>query len=146
MTAAVGVIGAMVGSWSLRRDPYCGMVLSDNLQPIADAAVPLMCESEAVVRFFAGEDGDGTSWLKIIALAAACWPVASAFTEHHITRTVEIAERLNDDGGVDLVLIRKGEPLPVSRETPQQQPPAPVPGRVPNEAAAHVSFAQYTAA
>jgi hypothetical protein len=89
MTAAVGLVGMLVLPPVVNADPYCGQVLTDNFQNIADALLPLLCKSETVVGFFTDTGSDWMLWFK---LAMAFAPVAMAVGRHHITKTVEIQQ------------------------------------------------------
>jgi hypothetical protein len=80
ITAGVGVLGAIL------------------LPPgIADAVVPLLCQSPKVVAFFTDDASDWMLWVK---LGAALAPVGIAVTRHHIIKTVEIVEETDEEGNV----------------------------------------------
>lgn len=87
MTAAVGMVGMLVLPPVVRIDPYCGGALSDNFQSIAEALVPLLCQSARVVSFFTEEASDWMLWFK---LAMALAPVAVAIGQHHLLKTVKV--------------------------------------------------------
>lgn len=95
MSAAVGMVGMLVLPPITARDPYCGGALTENLQPIANAVVPLLCRSERVVSFFTEEASDWMLWFK---LAVAVAPVAVAVGQHHLLKTVKVVEQLDEDG------------------------------------------------
>lgn len=116
MTAAVGMVGMLVLPPIEKADPYCGAVLTENFQRIADAVVPLLCRSERVVAFFTEDASDWMLWFK---LAIALAPVAVAVGKHHVLKTVEIIERLDDDGKPtgDMYAV-KTEPANLETEYP----------------------------
>lgn len=89
LTASVGLVGMLVLPPIVAKDPYCGGVLTENFQKIAEALVPLLCRSERVVSFFTEEASDWMLWFK---LAMALTPVAVAVGRHHILKTHEIQE------------------------------------------------------
>jgi len=95
MTAAVGMVGMIILPPLAAKDPYCGGALTDNFQAIADALVPLLCRSQAVVSFFTEEASDWMLWFK---LAIALAPVVVAVGQHHILKTVKVVERVNEEG------------------------------------------------
>jgi hypothetical protein len=66
-------------------DPYCGRVLSDNLDNMIDKAMPLIARSPAAIKFLTSSSGGFLEW---IALLQACWPVFMAIYAHHLARTV----------------------------------------------------------
>ncbi len=68
----------------LRIDPYCGGTYADQVEQIALKATPLMCQSPAVVAWFA----KSTTFVQVTELLMACRPVAEAFIAHHITRRI----------------------------------------------------------
>ena len=74
------------------RDPYCGEALEKQLTPIVDAALPLICRSQAVVRYLTSES-DLVLWMNLLG---AAWPVLWAFGQHHVLKTVKVVE---DDKG-----------------------------------------------
>ena len=89
MSAACGLVGMIILPPLTRKDPYCGAALTDNLQPVVDAVVPILCRSERVVRLFTDE---GSDWLLYVKLGVALTPVATAVFQHHILKTVEIQQ------------------------------------------------------
>lgn len=97
MTAAVGMVFAITGPAVMRIDPYCGAVVTEQMQDIANAVVPLLCQSETVVRFFTS-DGKG-SFMLWFALAVALWPVGTAVVQHHLTKSVTITEETDPETG-----------------------------------------------
>ena len=107
-------------------DPYCGGAAADNLDNIVRKAVPLICQSPQVVKWFT----EGGIYLLWLDLALAVQPVAVAAWRHHVTGSVTIVNGR-------AVPARR---LPDGRIVPVQQapePPAPdysayhVPGHVP---------------
>ena len=87
ITGAVGMIGMLIGPPLMGMDPYCGGALMENWGKIAEAVVPLLCQSATVVSFFTDQASDWMLWFK---LAIALAPVAAAVGRHHILKTVEL--------------------------------------------------------
>lgn len=117
MKAAVGLIFAATGPAVMRFDPYCGTVLTQNLKSIADAVVPLLCESEMVVGFF--QNAGGSNFMLWFALITALFPVAQAFTEHHLTKTVRLVEQ---GGQVYAVHRDENGNYPLPEDQPEDEP------------------------
>ena len=89
ITGFVGMLGAVLLPPVVSRDPYCGGALTEAFPAIAEAVVPLLCQSQRVVSFFTDQDNDWMLWGK---LAMALAPVAQAVAQHHILKTVEIRQ------------------------------------------------------
>jgi len=89
ITGAVGMVGMLVGPALMSADPYCGGALMDNWQKIAEAVVPLLCQSVTVVGFFTDQSLDWLLWFKLAIVLA---PVAAAVGRHHIMKTVELQQ------------------------------------------------------
>ena len=87
ITGAVGMIGLAIGGPLMSMDPYCGTALMENMDKIAAAVVPLLCQSATVVSFFTDQASD---WMLYFKLAIALAPVAAAVGRHHILKTVEL--------------------------------------------------------
>jgi hypothetical protein len=85
----LGVAGLVVLPAAQRLDPACGGALVDNYENIVNACVPLLCRSETVVRWMTAEKGGLLEWL---ALGKAVAPVAKVFAQHHIFKTITVAE------------------------------------------------------
>jgi len=85
-----GLIVLTVGPVLVRSDPYCGGAFVDHSQAIVDAAIPLLCRSEMVVKFFSDTSA---RWMEWVALAIALRPVGEAVIKHHITHSVKIVEQ-----------------------------------------------------
>lgn len=66
-------------------DPYCGGVLSANLDNMIDKAMPLISRSPAAIQFLTGTSGGIMEWL---AFLQACWPVIAAIYAHHLARSI----------------------------------------------------------
>ena len=129
ITAAVGLMAAMTGPAVVRWDPYCGMVLTENMQAIVDAVVPLLCGSERVVRFFADTAG-GSDWLLWFKLAMALFPVAQAIGAHHVFGTVTIVTQPDGHGGFEQLAVPAHRGVPADVMPGQQangSQPAPNP-------------------
>ena len=98
----------------MRVDPYCGKAFADNIDEIARKATPLLCQSPAVVRWFA----KSTTFIQVTELAMACRPVAEAIIAHHITRRVSLDSLGNvveqRDGGVDFSAYSARQPNPAA--------------------------------
>jgi hypothetical protein len=118
MKAAVGLIFAVTGPAVMRVDPYCGTALTENLKPIADAVVPLLCESEMVVSFF--QNAGGSNFMLWFALITAVFPVAQAFAQHHLTKTVQVMQ----DGNGNMFAVHRDEngnfPVPETQPEPEE--------------------------
>src|SRR5215469_858153 len=84
-----GLVGAPILAMLRTLDPYCGTALAENYEPIVDAALPLICRSRKIVRYFTDDHADWLLWGK---LAMALKPVGQAILQHHIFRTVEVAK------------------------------------------------------
>lgn len=100
MAGALGMIGVLLIPLS-NADPYCGGALVDNYEKIVTALIPLLCKSQTVVNFFAGETTDWMLWINLII---AMSPVAVAVGKHHILRTVEIQQ---DKESGDLFVVQR---------------------------------------
>lgn len=123
MKAAVGLIFAATGPMVMRVDPYCGTVLTQNLKPIADAVVPLLCESEMVVSFF--QNAGGSNFMLWFALITAIVPVGQAIISHHITKTVQLVDH---NGQVYAVhKDENGNFVVRDQEEPEDEPEEPQP-------------------
>ena len=92
LMGALGLIGAIVLPPVMRADPHCGGALADNWERIAEATVPLLCRSTAVVEWMTSASGL-RDW---IGLAIALSPVGTAILQHHVTKTVRLEE--TEDG------------------------------------------------
>lgn len=86
-TGLVGLVAIPVLSLLSAIDPYCGGILTDNLDPIVAAALPLMLRSSKTVAYFTDEANDWLLWGK---LAVALKPVGQAIVEHHVFRRVRV--------------------------------------------------------
>jgi hypothetical protein len=75
----------------LRVDPYCGKAYADSFDQIAVRAAPLICQSPAMVRWFA----KSSTFILWTELGIACRPVAEAIIAHHVTRRIT----LDSNGG-----------------------------------------------
>jgi len=109
-----GLIGAPVLGLLQAADPYCGTALAQAYEPIVDAVLPLLCRSEKIVSYFAGDKSDWLLWGK---LAMALAPVARAIYEHHIAHTVTV---IRDERGQ--VQILRGRRDDADHLTPPAQP------------------------
>jgi hypothetical protein len=107
-----GLVGIPILSLLQQIDPYCGSALAQNFEPTVDAALPLICRSERIVRYFADDKSDWLLWGK---LALALKPVGQAILQHHVFRTVEV---VRDEHGVPHV-----QPRSRGGETDHQTPP-----------------------
>lgn len=75
-------------------DPYCAGAYAQALPQIIDAAVPIICRSQAVLQFMLGNKG----FVEWIRLAAAFKPVIVAVWAHHVVKSVDITgEAVGDD-------------------------------------------------
>lgn len=73
----------------MRIDPYCGGAYADQVDQIALKATPLMCQSPAVVAWFA----KSTTFVQVTELLMACRPVAEAAIAHHITKRITLDQQ-----------------------------------------------------
>lgn len=92
LMGALGLIGAIVLPPVMRADPHCGGALADNWERIAEATVPLLCRSNAVVEWMTSASGL-RDW---IGLAIALSPVGKAILQHHVTKSVHLEQ--TEDG------------------------------------------------
>lgn len=86
----LALLAIPVGSLAERRDPYCGAVFAESLPQIVHAAAPIVCRSQTVLRFMTADTGGLMDWLM---LAKALAPVATAVMQHHVLKTVQLAEQ-----------------------------------------------------
>jgi hypothetical protein len=97
-----------------RVDPYCGQAYLDSIEDIALKATPLLCQSPAVVRWFA----KSTTFVQVTELAMACRPVAEAIIAHHVTRRITLDSLGNavvvEGGGVDFGPYSARQPNPAA--------------------------------
>jgi hypothetical protein len=97
-----------------RVDPYCGQAYLDSIENIAVKATPLLCQSPAVVRWFA----KSTTFVQVTELAMACRPVVEAVIAHHVTRRVTLDSLGNavevEGGGVDFSAYSARQPNPAA--------------------------------
>jgi len=98
-----GMIGTPILAMLQSLDPYCGTVLAANFEPIIDRTLPLICRSEKIVRYFTEDKADWLLWGKLAMVLA---PVAKAFAEHHIFRTVRVEK--NPETG-EVTIVREGQ-------------------------------------
>ena len=85
----LGLLAVPVGAVAERRDPYCGAVFAQQLPDIVEAAVPIVCRSERVLRWMTADTGGLMDW---VGLAVALAPVGRAVAEHHVLKVVEIVD------------------------------------------------------
>lgn len=85
------VLGLVGVPWKA-ADPYCGGQWCDDVESMAKAWAPLLCQSAEVVRFFTRT----STFMLWVAALASMQNVASCVFSHHIAQTVEI----RDDGAV----------------------------------------------
>jgi hypothetical protein len=97
-----------------RVDPYCGQAYLDSIEDIALKATPLLCQSPAVVRWFA----KSTTFVQVTELAMACRPVAEAYIAHHVTRRITLDSLgrpvVVEGGGVDFGPYSARQPNPAA--------------------------------
>lgn len=105
MAGLAGLVGAPVLAMLQQADPYCGSILAQNYEPIVDAVLPLLCRSEKITSYFAGDKSDWLLWGK---LAMALAPVGRAILEHHVIRSVEVVR----DPATGTVQIVRGQKTP----------------------------------
>jgi len=85
----LALLALPIGAVAERRDPYCGGVFAQQLPAIVDAAAPIVCRSETVLRWMNAKTGGLMDW---VGLAMALAPVGRAVAEHHILKVVEIVD------------------------------------------------------
>jgi hypothetical protein len=86
-----------------RVDPYCGQAYADAISDIAVKATPLLCQSPAIVRWFA----KSTTFIQVTELAMACRPAAEAIIAHHVTKRIQL------DGEGEIIRDKDtGQPVP----------------------------------
>lgn len=97
-----------------RVDPYCGQAYLDSIEDIAVKATPLLCQSPAVVRWFA----KSTTFVQVTELLMACRPVAEAVIAHHVTRRITLDSNGDAvevrDGGMDFAAYSARQPNPAA--------------------------------
>jgi hypothetical protein len=81
----LALFGVLIATPLDMVDPYCGGVLSENLDNMIDKAMPLISRSPAAIKFLTGTSGGIMEWL---AFLQACWPVIVAIYAHHLGRSV----------------------------------------------------------
>lgn len=91
----LALIALPIGAVAEARDPYCGAIFAGQLPAIVDAAVPIVCRSERVMRWMTAGTGGLMDW---VGLAMALAPVGRAVAEHHVLRTVQIVHEDQEDG------------------------------------------------
>lgn len=94
----LGLIAVPVGAVAEARDPYCGAIFAQQLPAIVDAAVPIVCRSERVMRWMTAGTGGLMDW---VGLAMALAPVGHAVAEHHIVKTVQIVHEDREQDNAD---------------------------------------------
>ena len=100
----MGMVGLPILAMLQAADPYCGGALAQNYEPAVDAALPLICRSPRIVRYFSEDKADWLLWGK---LALALKPVGQAVIEHHVIRTVEVV-RDRETGQVTVLRVQRG--------------------------------------
>ena len=98
-----GLVGMALLPPLVRADPVCGGAFAENFDRLVEKAVPLICRSERVVRWMTADMGGLGDW---IGLGVALAPVAGAFMQHHVLKTVEVAEVENEQTGQTVRVIR----------------------------------------
>jgi hypothetical protein len=104
-----------------RVDPYCGQAYADAISDIAVKATPLLCQSPAIVRWFA----KSTTFIQVTELAMACKPAAEAIIAHHVTKRIQLdrqGEIIRDKdtgqpipaGGMDFSAYSARQPNPAA--------------------------------
>jgi hypothetical protein len=106
MAGLAGLVATPILSILQTVDPYCGTVLAQNFGPVLDATLPIICRSEKIVAYFTTDQADWLLWGK---LALALAPVAKAFADHHIFRTVQVVKDPNT-GQVTIEYGKKKDP------------------------------------
>lgn len=94
----LGLIAVPVGAVAEARDPYCGAIFAQQLPAIVDAAVPIVCRSERVMKWMTAGTGGLMDW---VGLAMALAPVGRAVAEHHVLKTIQIVAAGQEEGDGD---------------------------------------------
>jgi hypothetical protein len=89
VTGLLALLALPIGAVAERRDPYCGAVFAQQLPAIVEAAAPIVCRSETVLRWMNAKTGGLMDW---VGLAMALAPVGRAVADHHILKVVEIVD------------------------------------------------------
>lgn len=79
------VLGVVAMPWKT-ADPYCGGAFADDVEKMAKAWAPLLCQSAEIVRFFTKT----STFMLWVAALGSMQGVASCVYAHHISRSVEI--------------------------------------------------------
>jgi hypothetical protein len=69
--------------WGL-QDPFCANVLLDSAPEIAAKLTPVICQSQAAVRWFRRTSGAAL----YVDLLIACMPVLQAVYAHHVAKNL----------------------------------------------------------
>jgi hypothetical protein len=77
------MMGMSANLWQM-VDPTCGTALLQNTPNICKALVPIMCQSQDVVRWFQ-KAGNFSMYLNLVM---AVFPVLSTIYAHHLSRTI----------------------------------------------------------
>lgn len=113
----MGLIGTPVLAMLQSVDPYCGGALMQSFEDVVNATLPLMCRSQKIVDYFAGDKSDWLLWGK---LGIALMPVGRAVIDHHVLRRVEV---VRDEMGIPHVReSRRGGGEHGEHLTPPVQP------------------------
>ena len=115
MAGLAGLVGIPILTLLQQADLYCGSVLAQNFEPIVDAALPLVCRSERIVRYFTEDKADWLLWGK---LALALKPVGQAILQHHVFKTVEVVT----DEKTGARMIRQRQRGETDHQAPPVQP------------------------
>jgi hypothetical protein len=71
--------------WAI-RDPLCGGTFIQQRPAIADAFTDIVCDSPDLVAMFTGP---GNTFVKVLKVGAALWPVVEMIGAHHVYHSVE---------------------------------------------------------
>lgn len=89
----LALLALPIGAVAEKRDGYCGAIFAQQLPDIVEAAVPIVCRSETVLRWMTADTGGLMDW---VGLAMALAPVGRAVAQHHILKVVELVDEDQD--------------------------------------------------
>jgi hypothetical protein len=84
-------------------DPFCGGAMEEALPDTVVKLTPLLCQSQAVVRFLTGAD----TWIALVGLMVALKPVGIAVYEHHFSPDADKRRAAEQQASA----ARRGQPV-----------------------------------
>ncbi len=88
ITGKLAFMFGMTGNLLQLMDPVCGAVMLENSGKMAQALMPIMCQSPAVVKWFRSS----TNYMMYINFLMACAPVFGSIYSHHLVKNSAITE------------------------------------------------------